>query len=129
MLILKFILLLLIFVSSGYIGILVSAKYRNRVMELRNFKEAINILESKIKFTYEPLGEIFKEITKINKERNGISKIFEETSLNMQNEDVSKSWENAVEKSKSVLSLNKEDINVIKGLGKLLRQNRCFWTN
>lgn len=121
MIVLKYILLFLIFIGSSLIGILTSNKYKNRVLELREFKEATSILENKIKFTYEPLGEIFDEITKITTDEKGISKIFQETSINMKNEDVSKSWESAIETSRPFLNLNKEDINIIKGLGKLLR--------
>ena len=123
MILLKYIFLVFIFVGSCWIGFLISNRYKSRVRELKEFKEATNILENKIKFTYEPLGEIFDEITKITKNEKGISNIFQKTSSNMKNEDITKSWENAVDNSKQLLSLNNEDINILKGLGKLLRKN------
>ena len=52
MIIIKFIILITIFGASTSIGFLMSKKYKNRVIELREFKNAINILETKIKFTY-----------------------------------------------------------------------------
>ena len=54
----------LFFISSfcALIGNLISKKYKNRVKELKKFKEIFSIIESKIKFTYEPLGDIFEEI-------------------------------------------------------------------
>ena len=125
MVILKYIVLFFIFIGSSYTGILMSRKYRNRVYELREFKEAINILENKIRFTYKPLGEIFDDIIKLFENNICILKIFEIANQNMINEDVSNSWEYALESSKSFLSLNDEDINIIKGLGKLLRENGC----
>ena len=123
MILIKYIFLVLIFIGSCLIGFLISNKYKSRVKELKEFKEATNILENKIKFTYEPLGDIFDEITKITKNEKGIANIFQNASINMKNEDITKSWENAIDDSKQFLSLNKEDINILKGLGKLLRKN------
>ncbi len=119
MIIIKYIFLLLIFLGCSFTGFLVSKKYKNRVAELREFKNVTNILETKIKFTYEPLGEIFDEISLMTEK--GISKVFKEANNNMKTGDVRNSWEAAIENSKQTLSLNKEDINIIKGLGKMLR--------
>ena len=121
MIIIKYFILLIIFASSSYIGILMSRKYKSRVLELREFKEAMSILENKIKFTYKPLGEIFEDIITLFDKQSGITKIFNSTNENMKKENVSKAWENAVEDSKTFLNLNAEDINIVKGLGKLLR--------
>lgn len=129
MIIIKYIFLGTIFASSCFIGILISKKYKSRVMELKQFKDATNILEAKIKFTYEPLGDIFKEISSIIGSESKINKIFEDTSVNMKNISVRESWEKAIDKSKNELNLNNEDINLIKGLGKMLRANRCARTN
>ena len=125
MIVLKYIILLIIFAGSSYIGILMARKYKNRVLELREFKEALSILENKIKFTYKPLGEIFDDIIKIFNKESGVTKIFKITNENMKIDDVSISWNKAIDNSKIFLNMNNEDINIIKGLGKLLRQNRC----
>ena len=119
--IIKLILLFLIFSGSSYIGILMSKKYINRVYELRQFKEAMNILENKIKFTYKPLSDIFNDMIKLYKKNEGIIKIFEITNANIKKEGIRKSWEYGIESSKAFLSLNDEDINIISGLGKVLR--------
>lgn len=50
----KTILLFAIFSLSTVIGILISKMYENRVKELRQFKNILNIIKTKIKFTYEP---------------------------------------------------------------------------
>lgn len=118
MIILKYIILFAIFSGSFWIGILISRKFKNRVVELREFKETLNILETKIRFTYKPLKEIFEEISKIS---NNISYIFDDVISYMKNNDVSTSWEMAIDKSKTKISLNEEDINIIKGLGRFLR--------
>ena len=123
MIIVKYIFLFIIFSVVSIIGNLIAKKYKNRVRELKDFKEMFNILESKIKFTYEPLGEIFKEISEILDKRKNIKNVIEETSNNLKNRDFKSAWENSINKNKTELSLNNEDINVIKGLGNLLRQN------
>ena len=70
----KYILLIGIFGLSTAIGIAISKTYENRVIELKEFKIILNILKTKIKFTYEPLAEIFKQIA--NKNESNIEKIF-----------------------------------------------------
>ena len=64
MLIFKIVIYSFIFLSSSLIGILISKKYSNRVNELQEFKNALNIFKTKIRYTYEPIPEIFKEISK-----------------------------------------------------------------
>ena len=72
--VIKYILLIFIFGLSTGIGMLISKSYENRVMELKEFKNILNIMKTKIKFTYEPLAEIFKQISKDNETE--IEKIF-----------------------------------------------------
>ena len=60
----KYLLLIGIFGLSTSIGFLISKSYQNRVVELKEFKTILNIMKTKIKFTYEPLAEIFKQIAK-----------------------------------------------------------------
>lgn len=59
MIIIKYAMLITIFLASFSVGKIISKKYKNRVIELKKFKDAINILETKIKFTYEPLRRNF----------------------------------------------------------------------
>ena len=69
MLFLKYVFLMLIFIGCTSIGYIFSRKFKNRVIELKEFKSALNIMKNKIKFTYKPLCEIFDEISKIAKNR------------------------------------------------------------
>lgn len=119
MIILKYIVLSFLFLSTSLIGTLVSKKYRTRVVNLKEFKEVCNILESKIKFTYEPLGDIFKEIISMLKNES-IRKILESTTENLKNNDFNLAWESAVEKQKEILNFKDEDISIIKRLGNML---------
>ena len=120
----KYIVLFLIFLICALIGNLISKKYKNRVIELKKFKEVYNILESKIKFTYEPIGDIFEEISNIIKEGQ-INKIFIEAKNNLNRYDLNHSWVMAIENNKSNLNLNKDDINTIKSFANMLRKDRC----
>ena len=70
----KYILLLAIFALSTAIGLLIAKSYQNRVVELKEFKNILNIMKTKIRFTYEPLAEIFKQISKDNESE--VEKIF-----------------------------------------------------
>lgn len=120
MLILKYIILFLIFLGVAFIGNIFSRKYKNRVEELKSLKEAYNILESKIKFTYEPLADIFEEISDILKNKNNIYKIFRNTSIGMKNNDFQTAWENSINENRANLNFNEQDIKVLQGLGNML---------
>ena len=72
--VLKYFMLLLIFIASSLIGKFISKKYAYRLEELEEIKNILNIFKSKIKFTYEPIPEIFEEINA--KTQNNIGKIF-----------------------------------------------------
>lgn len=121
----KMFILMLIFGSSSLIGILISKKYTNRVQNLKEIKNALNILETKIRFTYEPLADIFSEIS--NNTSNNIASIFKEASLKIKFLSVKEAWIDAI--TNVSLDLNDEDKNVIKSLGNMLRANRCRWTS
>ena len=69
----KYILLVAIFGLSTAIGLVISKTYENRVVEFKEFKNILNIMKTKIKFTYEPLAEIFKYISRIKKKKYSIT--------------------------------------------------------
>ena len=119
--IIKYCMLSLVFIISALIGKYISQKYRDRLEELEEIKNALNIFKSKIKFTYEPIPEIFGEISK-NTNYN-ISKLFKQATENMQNETAALAWETAIDEFSG--NLNKEDKQAIKTLSKLLRDNWC----
>lgn len=120
MYIIKFLILTMIFLLSAFVGILISKKYVSRVIELKEIRNALNMLEAKIKFTYEPLSEIFNTIAK--NLRPNISKIFSVASNKMNKVSAKEAWELAIDEAS--LNINNEDKNVLKDLGKLLRADR-----
>ncbi len=118
MYVLKLILLANIFCTSTIIGILISKKYTNRVEILKNLKNALNIFEVKINFSFETIPEIFSEISE--KIQGTTGKIFADTVfyMNIENMKAGDSWEKSIDINCS--DLKKDDINCIKTLGKLL---------
>lgn len=118
--IIKFIILMLIFLLSTYIGRLVSKRYSNREAELKEFKKILDATKTKMKFTYEPLTEIFEDISKNT--INSISNILKNFNKKIKFMQVSEAWNEAIEEGQ--LDINDEDKEIIKGLGKMLRKNR-----
>lgn len=109
-------LLLIVFLACAYIGRVISSQYKNRVEELKEMKKSFLALETKMKYTYETLPEIFIEIGKGLKPN--IGEIFKNASIQMQEKTAKEAWKEAIDKSKT--SMKKEDLEVLKGFGKLL---------
>ena len=116
--IIKYIILFLILVISSFIGRLLSKKYVYRLDELEEIKNALNILKTKIKFSYEPIPDIFEEISKTS--MKNIGNIFKRAKEKMDIKTANEAWEEAVIETES--NLKADDKNVLKALSKLLGQ-------
>ena len=114
--ILKIILAIGIIICSAKIGILLSQKYRYRLEELDELKNDFKIIENKIKYTYEPLEEIFTEIAEIS--TYSISELFKNVADNIKEQGREQARKNQVKTIE--LSLKKEDKKVLKEFGILL---------
>ena len=114
--IIKLITRVFILISCSYIGVLISRKYLNRVKNLKEIKIALSMLETKIKFTYEPLPKVFEDISK--KVDDSIGNIFKLASIKMNNMSASDAWISSINESKT--NLNKEDLETLKGFANLL---------
>lgn len=114
----KIIIYSFIFLTSSGIGLLVSKKYEERVNELKEFKNGLNMFKSKIKFTYEPIPEIFAQISNSMNSKPG--KIFKLASNNMKLLTAGDAWSMAIDTD--ILCINEEDKNILKNLSKLLGQ-------
>ena len=112
---LKIIILFFILIICTSIGMLKAKVYNNRVMELKKVKNSLEVLKSKIEFTYEPIQDIFQEISNIVYANQ--ANIFQETVENIGKFGLTESWTRAVEKN---ADLNEEDKSTIKMFGKLL---------
>ena len=116
MMILKITIYSFIFLSCSLIGILISKKYSNRVNELIEFKNALNIFKTKIRYTYEPLPEIFAEISESID--SNISSVFKKASEKMNICSAGEAWDLALKIED--LNIDDEDISALKNLSKLL---------
>lgn len=114
----KYFILFLILMSSTLIGKYLSKRYLYRLEELEEMNTALNIFKSKVKFTYEPIPQIFEEIS------NGINKnvgnIFILAKEKMKQENANIAWEEAIKESNT--NLKDEDKHVLNTLSKLLGQ-------
>ena len=117
-LIIKYLMLFFLLVSCTLIGRFLSKKYVYRLNELEEMKNALNVFQSKIKFTYEPIPEIFEEISKNS--NSNISYIFKKAKEKMIEKNASQAWEEAIDESN--FNFSKEDKQVLKTLSKLLGQ-------
>ena len=112
----KFIFLGIMFAISVFIGISISKKYSTRVTELNEIQRALNIFEEKIKFTYEPIPDVFEEIS--NNCIESIGSIFKNASQKMKLLPAGEAWESALENSTT--KLTNDDLNTLKGMAKML---------
>ena len=114
----KYFMLFFILVSCSLIGRYLSKKYVIRVNELEEMKNALNMFQTKIKFTYDPIPEIFEEIA--SNTSQCVGRIFLVAKEKMKTKTANIAWEEAIEESQN--SLTKEDKHVLKTLSKLLGQ-------
>lgn len=116
MFVLKLILYTLIVLTSSMLGITLSRKYVKRVDELKDFKSALVMLKTKIRYTYEPIGEIFTDISRSLK--GNISILFKNACTQIEEKGSTDGFYAAVKITD--LSINYEDKQVIGNLSKLL---------
>lgn len=116
MIAIKYIILFGIFGTTSYIGILMGKRYSNRVKELQEMKNALAMLEAKIKFTYEPLPKAFTEISE--KFKGNIGEIFKKASNNMSEKPADISWSEAINEVST--NMKKDDIDALNNMSKLL---------
>lgn len=114
--VLKIFIFALIIGGCTALGIIYAKRYSNRVLELKEMKNALNMFENKIKFTYEDIPTVFKDISKTIK--GNIGKVFENASNKMINKNAGEAWEEAL--NVTFTALKQEDIEIIKGLGRML---------
>lgn len=113
---LKIILLTLVMGMCIALGIMKLNKYKLRVIDLKEIEKSLKLAKTKIRYTYEPLPELFKEISKDLNEN--IANIFTKAHIYMETLNAGQAWEKAVDESSN--NFTNEDLNIIKGLSKLL---------
>lgn len=119
----KILFLLAIFVLSMMIGIIISKKYSNRVNELQETITALEILESRINYTYDTIPEIFDFISRHLK--TNIKNIFEYSAekLNIdKNFSAGELFASTIDEERILLDMTDIDVDILKGLSVSLGQ-------
>lgn len=122
-LIVKIFLIIFVLFASSFIGYLLANKYKARVSELNDLLLALEIFETKIKYTYDSLTTAFLYIADNLKTK--IYRIFYITAeelKNNKNDSAGELFKKVIDDEKIFLNLNKEDIEALKELGVSLGQ-------
>ena len=114
--ILKIVLLTMVLAMCSFLGIIKANRFKLRVVDLTEIKKALNLILTKMRYTYEPLPELFKDVSKELKAN--IANIFITAHTYMNELSAKEAWEKSVTESNN--NFTNEDINIIKGLGNLL---------
>ena len=113
----KILFLLSVFVLSTMIGMIIAKRYSNRVSELQELITALEILESRMNYTYDTITEIFDFIARHLK--TNVKNLFEYSAekLSMdKNFSAGELFNATIEEEKILLDLTEEDIEILKGL-------------
>ena len=116
MIIIKGIVLMLVLGASFAIGNLIAKKYVNRVKELKEMKNALNMFETKIRFTYSSVPEIFEDISR--QIDGNVGEVFKKASEKMKTKSAGEAWNESLDSNN--MNLINEDKIILKNLGKLL---------
>ncbi len=116
MLVLKIVMLFAVFGTISTIGVKISNRYTERANNLKQIKKALNIFETKIMYTYEPIPDVFLEISK--KIKGDVGKLFWDASRNMALDFAGDAWEKSLNNSN--IMLLEDDKEALRSLGKLL---------
>ena len=119
----KILFLLAVLILSTMIGSIIAKKYSNRVNELQEAIISLEILESRINYTYDTIPEIFDFIARHLK--TNIKNIFEYSTEKLsidKNFSVGEVFNSTIDEEKILLDLNEEDIEILKGLSVSLGQ-------
>lgn len=116
--IIKIFFLFLIFITSSGIGYMIANQYSNRVKDLQEIQNALNMMKTKMRYTYETIPDIFEEISKTTKEN--ISEIFKQSIENMRNknQNAGQAWKDSILNANT--SLTEEDKTILANMEKLL---------
>ncbi len=119
---LKFIFAIITLFTCTAVGFLKSFKLRSRLRSLMEFKNALGIFKSSIRFTYTDMENAFYETDKLS-DTSGVFKLAAQSIKTM---GASNAWQYAINKSAASLCLNKEDIHTLSLLStKLGMTDEC----
>lgn len=113
----KIFFLCMIFITSSKIGHTIANGYSNRVKDLQEIQNALSMLITKMRYTYETIPDIFSEIAKTTKEN--ISELFKKAIDNMNNNmNAGQAWKDSILNGKTAFT--DEDKTILVNMEKLL---------
>lgn len=125
MIIIKYICLILIFLTSSKIGFIKSKNLKKRVEELNKIESSFNLFKTKIEYTNDVIEDIFKQISSII--YNNKANIFLNTINKKDNKKLFESWSTSLEENLYLKEDDKELLKIFgKNLGKLDKKGQVF---
>lgn len=125
MIIIKYICLILIFLTSSKIGFIKSKGLKKRVEELNKIESSFNLFKTKIEYTNDVIEDIFKQISSII--YNDKTNIFFNTIDKKDNKKLFESWSISLEENLYLKEDDKELLKIFgKNLGKLDKKGQVF---
>ena len=125
MIIIKYICLILIFITSSKIGFIKSKGFKKRVEELNKIEISFNLFKTKIEYTNDVIEDIFKQISSII--YNDRTNIFLNTIDKKDNKKLFESWSISLEENLYLKEDDKELLKIFgKNLGKLDKKGQVF---
>ena len=125
MIIVKYICLIFIFLTSSQIGLIKSQNFKKRVEELNKIESSFNLFKTKIEYTNDVIEDIFSQISLIIYSNR--TNIFFNTINKKENKKLFESWSSSLEEN---LNLNEDDKELLKifgkNLGKLDKKGQVF---
>ncbi len=112
---------ILIIFSSTFIGYTAAGRYARRPLELRTLQSALQMLESEIVFSVNPLPHAFNRI--YNSFPGSIGKIFKHSSealLQRRGLTAHEAWNESLERSTIQMAINSEDKKILREFGSML---------
>lgn len=123
LLIIKIVGLFLIVLLSSFIGCMVANKYNFRVKELEDIISALDLLETRVKYTYDTIADSF-EFVADNMKTKAYRIFMNAAAMLKENRNMSAGdiFRIACDEEGNFLNMTKEDLEVLKGLGTSLGQ-------
>ena len=125
MIIIKYICLIFIFLTSSQIGLIKSKNFKKRVEELNKIESSFNLFKTKIEYTNDVIEDIFKQISSII--YNDRTNIFLNTIDKNDNKRLFESWSTSLDENLFLKEDDKELLKIFgKNLGKLDKKGQVF---
>lgn len=120
-LLVKLIVSIIILISTGIVGYLISLRYSLRVKEIGYMQTSITNLETEILYFSNSLPQAMEKVAL--RAHKSIANLFLDAYHYLESKEgyrIDEAWSNSVLKNSSQISLNKEDIEILFAFGKEL---------